>query len=91
VFEQIGAAFDHVTFWQDRGDLRYLTAEPSSVRKDTLKRVIALCDRHDIDFQIDAESCFAPGQTIRLLFKRGTITPYDATAHLAGERPSNWS
>ncbi|MEO6891144.1 MAG: hypothetical protein ABI324_19335, partial [Ktedonobacteraceae bacterium] len=42
VFEQIGAAFDHVTFWQDRGDLRYLTAEPSSVRKDTLKRVIAL-------------------------------------------------
>ncbi len=86
-FEQIRAEFDQTTFWQRSGELCYLTSEPSSVSKETLKRVIALCDTHHIDFQIDAESCSAPGQTIRILLKRGSITPYDATAQLAGEKP----
>lgn len=86
VFRKIHRGLDHKTLWQHSGKLRYLTSEPYHVSKDELRYLIEYCDMFGIDFQIDAESCYYPGHTIRILFKKGSITPYDAMKHLEGER-----
>src|SRR5258705_482563 len=52
---------DHSVLWQQQGKLLYLTSEPYYVMKEQLRHLIALCDAHGIDFQIDAESCYYPG------------------------------
>lgn len=77
---------DHTILWQQHGKLRYLTSEPYFVSKADLKSLIVHCDAHGIDFQIDAESCYYPGHTIRILFKKGIITPYDALKQMHGEQ-----
>jgi hypothetical protein len=48
------------------------------VTKKQLKSLIDHCDAYGIDFQIDAESCYYPGHAIRILFKKGHLSPYDA-------------
>lgn len=76
---------DHPVLWQRDGKRTYLTSEPYYVNKEQLKALIAHCDEHGIDFQIDAESCYYPGHTVRILFKKGAISQYDALQQFAGE------
>jgi hypothetical protein len=76
---------DHSVLWQQQGKLLYLTSEPYYVMKEQLRHLIALCDAHGIDFQIDAESCYYPGHAIRILFKEGHVSQYDALQQRAGE------
>lgn len=71
-------SLQHRCLWQRDGKPVYLTAEPYDVNKEWLKALIAHCDAYDIDFQIDGESCYYPGKTIRILFKRGHMSQSDA-------------
>jgi hypothetical protein len=76
---------DHTILWQRDGKRTYLTSEPYYVSKEQLKELIAHCDAYGIDFQVDAESCYYPGHTVRFLFKKGKISQYDALQQTAGE------
>lgn len=69
---------DHRSLWQRDGKPLYLMAEPYDVNKEWLKALIAHCDAYDIDFQIDGESSYYPGRTIRILFKKGHVNQSDA-------------
>ncbi|HLZ56083.1 MAG TPA: hypothetical protein VKR06_03980 [Ktedonosporobacter sp.] len=75
-FDAMG--LDHTILWKRDGQRLYLTSEPYFVGKEQLKALIAHCDEYGIDFQIDAESCYYPGHTIRILCKKDCIEPYDA-------------
>ncbi len=86
VLGKVDRGLDHRTLWQSGGKLLYLTSEPYHVEKDEMKHLIEYCDMFGVDFQIDAESCYYPGHTIRILFKKGNVTPRDATDQLVGER-----
>jgi hypothetical protein len=72
---------DHVSLWKKNNRPYFFTSEPYFMSKKDMKDLIAHCDEFDIDFQVDAESFYYPGHCIRILFKRGTLTPNDATAH----------
>ena len=76
---------DHSVLWQQHGKLQYLTSEPYYVTKEQLRHLIAHCHAYGIDFQIDAESCYYPGHAIRMLFKKGYVSQYDALQQMAGE------
>jgi len=69
---------DHNILWLHEGKRMYLTSEPQSISKEQLRALIAHCDEHGIDFQVDAEASYYPGRMIRILFKKGTVTQYDA-------------
>lgn len=73
---------EHRDLWLDKEGKPYmLTTQPYFVSKDMLRDLIAHCDEHGIDFQIDAESFYFPGHTIRILFKKDHVSHYDAVAH----------
>lgn len=72
---------DHIDVWLKSGKPHLMTSQPYFVSKEDLKVLIEYCDKYDIDFQIDAESFYFPGHTIRILFKKGHVSPYDACAH----------
>jgi hypothetical protein len=72
---------DHIDVWLKGKNPHLMTSQPYYVTKEDLKMLIAYCDKYDIDFQIDAESFYFPGHTIRILFKKGHVSPYDACAH----------
>ncbi len=72
---------DHVDVWFKNKKPYLMTSQPYCVSKSDLRDLIAHCDKYDIDFQIDAESFYFPGHTIRILFKKGYVSPYDAIAH----------
>lgn len=73
---------EHYDLWlKEDGTPHFLTTQPYYVSKDMLRDLITHCDKYGIDFQIDAESFYFPGHTIRILFKKGEISPYDACAH----------
>jgi len=86
LLREIGRGLDHKILWQRHSKLLYLTSDTYYVGKDELRHLIEYCDTCGIDFQIDAESCYYPGHTIRILFKKGNVTPRDATDQLVGER-----
>lgn len=79
---ELSESIEHCDLWLRRGKPYLMTTNPYFVSKDELKKLIEHCDKYDIDFQIDAESDYFPGQAIRILFKHGTITPGDATNHI---------
>ena len=66
--------------WRQKGAPGFysLTSNPYYVPKEDLRKLIAHCDEFDIDFQIDAESYYWPGHTIRILFKAGEVDRSDA-------------
>lgn len=70
--------------WRQTGESGFfsLTSHPYYVSKEDMKKLIAHCDEYDIDFQVDAESYYWPGHTIRFLFKTDEVTKYDATAQI---------
>lgn len=72
---------DHIDVWLKDGNPYLMTSQPYFVSKDDLKILIAYCDKYGIDFQIDAESFYFPGHTIRILFKKDLVSHYDAVAH----------
>ncbi len=81
----LGIGLDHDSLWNKDGKPYLFTSEPYYIRKDELKSLITYCDQYDIDFQIDAESMYFPGHTIRILFKKGEVSSYDATIHMSPE------
>ena len=81
----LGIGLDHNSLWNKDGKPYLFTSEPYYIQKDELKSLIEHCDQHDIDFQIDAESMYYPGHTIRILFKKGEVSSYDATIHMSQE------
>jgi len=72
---------DHPRSWFQDGKSHYLTSEPYYATKDELRRLIQVCDKKGIDFQIDAESMYFPGHTIRILFKKGEMYMADVLNH----------
>lgn len=77
---------DHAILWQRQGKLISLTSEPYYVKKEQMKALVVYCDEYGIDFQIDAESCYYPGHTIRILFKKDFVSKYDVMQQMAGEK-----
>ena len=45
-----------------------LIAEPYSISKQDLKRLIQVCDTQGIDFWISGESTWNPGQTFKITY-----------------------
>lgn len=76
-----GECLDHSEIWEKDGKPYLMTSQPYQVSKDDLRKLIAHCDAYDIDFQIDADSFYFPGGTIRILFKKERITRHIATKH----------
>lgn len=76
---------DHPILWQQAGRLKYLTWEPYYISKESLKHLVAHCEKYGIDFQIDAETCYYPGHSIRILFKKGQIYQHDVLQQMNGE------
>lgn len=76
---------DHPILWQQQGKLKYLTWEPYYIGKEQLTRLIRHCDKYGIDFQVDAETSYYPGHSIRILFKKGTVSQYDVLQQMKGE------
>lgn len=76
---------DHRELWMKDGKAFCLTSEPYYINKKALKRLIEHCDMYGIDFQIDAESFYYPGHTVRILFKKDYVSRHDAMAQMEDE------